>query len=676
MSHVGEYVLLLATLSAIYAFGASLAGAFSRSDVLVQSAERAIWGVCALLSIVSYVLMGLLISNDFGLAYIYGYSSRELPLFYKMSAFWAGQEGSLLLWGWMLSLFASIAIYQNRAKNRDMAPYVTLILSSTLLLFLLLIVVATPLFARLPYIPRNGFGLNPLLRNPGMVYHPPSLYIGFVSFAIPYAFAMAALIAKTPDARWLGAIRRWTIFSWIFLTIGNILGANWAYVELGWGGYWGWDPVENASFMPWLTATAFLHSIMIQERKSMLRAWNVILVTATFLLTILGTFITRSGIISSVHAFGESTVGPYFLGFLGIALLFSLGVILSRLEMLKSEERLESLVSREASFMFNNIILVGAALTVLLGTMFPLFSEFFVAEKITVGPPFFNRVMVPIGLALLFLTGICPLIAWRRSSVRQFRKNFLAPFIVALTIAIVLFVFGVDSVWAILALALAGFAFASITIDIGRGAYNRARNASDIGFLRALYQLASANKRRYGGHIVHIGAIALFVGFSGSAFTRSVEGTLFPGDAMALSDYKLTFKKFDHHSPAKDVEALAAVFLVEKRGRKIGYAAPELNLHYMTNLEGKRTEQYTSEVAIHTTLAEDLYLILSAYNADESGSFKVVINPLTQFIWIGTVLMVLGALLTVMPTRAREEVDVGARSTSSRSSRGEMKIGA
>ncbi|VAX19080.1 Cytochrome c heme lyase subunit CcmF, partial [hydrothermal vent metagenome] len=441
MNEIGEYSLLLALGLSIYTALVSVWGEKIGLKQMVKSSEYGLLGIFALHTIAAVVLMRAFYINDFSLEYVYSYSNIELGKFYKISAFWAGQKGSLLLWAWMLGVFATIVVVQNRNKNRKLMPYVVFIISATLVLFGLLMVFASPVFERMPFLPADGHGLNPMLQNPGMIFHPPSLYVGFVAVTIPFAFAMAALMSNQLGDVWIRTTRRWTIFAWLFLTFGNLLGANWAYVELGWGGYWAWDPVENASFMPWLTCTAYLHSVMIQEKKDMLKTWNMTLIALTYILTIFGTFLTRSGMISSVHSFGESTVGMYFLVFLAIIITFSVYMIVTRLPLLKSKGQLDSMLSREASFLFNNLMLVGAAFTVFWGTMFPMISELVRGEKITVGPPFFNQVMIPIGLGLLVLTGICPLIAWRKASVKNFKKNFLIPGVVTLlgmvTIAIV-----------------------------------------------------------------------------------------------------------------------------------------------------------------------------------------------------------------------------------------------
>ncbi len=483
-----------------------------------------------------------------------------------------------------------------------------------------------------------------------MIFHPPTLYVGFVAFTIPYAFAMAALISKQLGDIWIRTTRRWTIFAWLFLGFGNLLGANWAYVELGWGGYWAWDPVENASFMPWLTGTAFLHSVMIQEKKDMLKIWNVTLIALTFVLTIFGTFITRSGLISSVHSFGQSTVGVYFGVFLVLVIIFSTYMIISRASLLKSKNELDSLLSREASFMFNNLILVGAAFAVLWGTMFPMISEAVRGQKITVGPPFFNQVMIPIGLLLLLLTGICPLIAWRKASWINTRKNFVAPFAITLLGAIALFAVGVREPLPMISFTICLFVGATIGMEIIRGGLARASGGKESLFM-AFINLFWRNKRRYGGYVIHIGVILVFIGFTGAWYNQETEKTVFPGDKIEIKDYVLTYYKNERSQPKKTLEETVATLLVEKNGEKIGYVFPERNVHYMVNVRGDLVPQPTSEVAIRTTYKEDLYVIFASLNEDGSATFKVHVNPLVKWLWLGGLIIGLGCILAMWPDK-------------------------
>ncbi len=650
MNEIGEYALILALVVSIYSAVVSALGGKTGSRQMVKSSEYALLAAFCLHSIASLVLMRALYIGDFSLEYVYDYTNAELGRFYALSAFWAGQKGSLLLWAWMLGLFSSIVIWQNRNVNRKLMPYVVSILSTTLTLFSFIIVFSAPVFERMPFIPPDGHGLNPMLQNPGMIFHPPSLYVGFVAFTIPYAFAMAALISRNLGDIWIRTTRRWTIFAWMFLGFGNLLGANWAYVELGWGGYWAWDPVENASFLPWLTGTAFLHSVMIQEKKDMLKVWNVILVAITFILTMFGTFITRSGLISSVHSFGASTVGTYFGFFLLSVMVFSAYLIITRLPLLKSKNELDSVLSREASFMFNNLILLGAAFAVLWGTTFPMISELVRGQKITVGAPFFNEVMVPIGLLLLLLTGICPLIAWRKASWVNTRKNFLTPLAITLTGAATIWFAGIHDFLPLVSFTICVFVASTIGTEIIRGVRARAGGGKE-NVITAFINLFGRNKRRYGGYVIHIGVILMFVGFTGSWYNLEKQAALFPGEIMKIGDYTLTYVKSDHTRPKQTLDKVVATMLVEKNGEKLGYALPERNIHYTKDVRGNMSPQPTSEVAIRTTYKEDLYLIFAALNENGSATFKAHVNPLVKWLWLGGVIIGLGSMLVLWPDK-------------------------
>ncbi len=424
MIEIGTFSFYLCFILAAYATVASLLGGILKEDRMVESARFATYGVFGLLTIASGILLHAFVTRNFEVQYVYHYSDKALPMFYTVTAFWAGQEGSILLWVWVLSLFSIMVSAQNRHTNREMMPYIIAVLMATCLFLVSTMVFVTPPFESFYFCPPDGKGLNPLLQNPGMIWHPPTLYLGYVGFTIPFAFAIAAMITGNLDDDWIKTTRRWTLFSWTMLTAGIILGGQWAYVELGWGGYWAWDPVENASFMPWLTGTAYLHSVMIQEKKNMLKIWNMVLIVTTFALCIFGTYITRSGVISSVHSFGESNLGPFFMTFLVVIILLS-GILLAlRYNDLKSENELDSLLCRESTFLYNNLILVAICLVVFVGTVWPLVSEIASGAKSTVTAAYFDKINVPIGLALLILMGICPLIAWRKTSVQNLKRSF------------------------------------------------------------------------------------------------------------------------------------------------------------------------------------------------------------------------------------------------------------
>jgi cytochrome c-type biogenesis protein CcmF len=513
----------------------------------------------------------------------------------------------------------------------------------TALLFLAMLVFAEDPFKLLPQTPPDGRGLNPLLQHPLMVIHPPHLYLGFVGDAVPFAFAIGALASGRLDSHWVRSVRRWTLVPWIFNTVGILLGGQWAYVELGWGGYWAWDPVENASLMPWLTATAFLHSVMIQEKKGMLKIWNMSLIILTYALSIFGTFLTRSGIISSVHAFAESSLGTYFLLYLGGALLVAIGLVVKRLPQLRSDHRLESVLSRESSFLFNNLFLVGMMFSVLWGTMFPILSEAVRGVKISVAAPFFNQVNVPLGLALLFLAGVCPLIAWRKASARNFRRNFLAPLTWSLVVTAGLYVSGVRHVVALIALSVCLFVFGTIVLEFYRG--TRARKAASGGTVwQALRSLIQRNRRRYGGYIIHFGVVLIFVGITGSAaYQIEKDVVLDPGASATVGPFTLQYASLTH-AVLPTHEAFVATMNVTRDGRPVATLYPEKRLYFAQG-------QPTTEVALRTTLFEDLYIILAGFEPSRVATFKVFVNPLVVWMWIGGLVMVVGTVIAIWPER-------------------------
>lgn len=665
MNEIGSGVLAIAFVAAALTAWAAYAGGRWRNEAFIETAERGAVILFSLMSVAMAALLMAFLRHDFSVKYVAEYSSTSMPMFYTVSALWAGQSGSLLLWGWLLSLFGMLVMFQNRQKNREVFPYVLGTISTVSFFFLILMVFATNPFERLPVPPPDGRGLNPLLQNPGMVFHPPTLYLGYVGFTVPFAFAVAALLTRKLDAQWIRSTRRWTLFSWLFLTLGNLFGAQWAYVELGWGGYWAWDPVENASFMPWLTGTAFLHSVMIQEKKGMLKVWNMVLIFATFALTIFGTFITRSGIISSVHSFGMSNLGPLFLGFLAVILVVSLSLLVSRWRDLRSENELDSFVSRESSFLFNNLILVGMAFAVLWGTLFPIISEAVRGVKITVGPPFFNQINVPIGLALLLLTGICPLIAWRKASARNLRRNFSIPATVGILGGGALFFLGVRKAAPLLSFTFSLFVLVTIALEFYRGTRARARISGDSVAL-AFWNLIVRNKRRYGGYIVHLGVIMIFVGITGStAFKQEAAATLKPGESMTVGAYTLSYQGLSEY-PTRSHYVVAANLWVEKNGRRLEMLTPEKNFY--------KGHQPSTEVAIRSTLKEDLYVILNSYDKSKTATFKVFINPLVKWIWVGGGVMVLGTFICLGPDRPRRRAPVRQRREREKARPGEVVV--
>jgi len=643
MPEIGYYSVLTAFFLSGYSALIAFFGIRGRKGGLVASAENAAYAVFGFLTIASIILIYALVTRDFQVEYVARYTSNGLPMTYTIAAFYAGQKGSLLLWGWLLSIFAAIVTFQNRKKNRELLPYVLTVLMTVTMFFTFLMVFVTNPFETFNYRPPDGQGLNPLLQNPGMLFHPPTLFIGYVGLTVPFGFAIAALITGQLDAVWIKTTRKWTIVSWFFLTVGNILGMEWAYVELGWGGYWAWDPVENASFMPWIIATAYLHSVMIQEKRGMLKVWNIVLIIFSFLMTLFGTFITRSGLIASVHSFGESSLGWIFLIFLIASLVISLTLLILRLPQLKSKNQLDSFLSKESSFLYNNLLLVGIAFTVLWGTLFPIISEAIRGVKITVGPPFFNAVITPIGLGLLFLMGICPLIAWRRSSVSNFFKKFFIPSTAAAAGAVVLFIFGIRSFYTLISYALCIFVLITLFLEFFYGTRTR-HSVFKEGYHKALWNLVVRNKRRYGGYVVHFGVVLVFISLSANTFNLEKQITLKKGESFNFKEYKIRYDSIvDYPTATKHV--VAATLSLFNDGQKVAVLVPEKTLF-------KSQEQPTTEVAIHTTLKEDLYVILAGYGEDWI-TLKVLINPLVVWLWIGGVVMGLGTLIVMLPDRRR-----------------------
>lgn len=648
MSTLGSFSLLLAFILSVYAVLAFLLGVKVKSSKWIESGQNTVFAITGLLTLAVLVLIYAFIVHNFQIQYVAEHSSKSLPIFYRISAFWAGQEGSLLLWGWLLAVFASLVLFQNRRRNRELVPYVLAIMMGISLFFLALLVFVDRPFQELAFFPADGRGLNPLLQNPGMILHPPTTYLGYVGFTVPFAFAIAALLTGRLGDIWIKSTRRWTLFSWFFLGIGNLLGAQWAYVELGWGGYWAWDPVENASLLPWLVATAYLHSVMIQERRGMLKVWNMVLIILTFTLTLFGTFLVRSGILSSVHSFAVSPLmGGLFLSFIAVVLIFSFILLVNRLALLKGENELDSLLSRESTFLFNNLILVGAAFAIFWGTIFPLISEAVRGVKITVGPPFYNQIMVPIGLVLLLLTGICPLISWRKASGKNLRRNFLYPLIIAAIGGIVILAWGVRHPYALISYILSIFVAATIIIEFVRGSKAR-RKMRREGYLKSFFNLTRGNKRRYGGYIIHIGIVLLFVGITGSsAFKVEKVETLAKGESLTIKNYQLKYEDFSSY-PTESKQVTTVTLSVYREGKKVATLRPAKNLF-------RNQEQPTTEVAIRSTLREDLYVILAEYDQDGRVTLKVLINPLVMWMWIGGFVLSGGAIIVMWPDKREKQ---------------------
>jgi cytochrome c-type biogenesis protein CcmF len=652
MPLLGQLALALALILAVYSIAANIYGVRRDLPDLVASARHAIWAMCAMVTIAMLVLWTGLLRSDFSLEYVASYSSTTLPTIYKLTALWGGQQGSLLFWTWLLSIFSAIIAWQNRRRNLEIAPWALAVMAGVAIFFLAMLNFVTRPFALLTNIPAQGTDLNPLLQNYWMAIHPPSLYTGYVSATVPFAFGAAALITRRLDDSWIRTTRRWAIFSWFFLTLGNLFGARWAYEVLGWGGYWAWDPVENAAFMPWLVMTAYLHSVMIQERKNMLKVWNLALIGMAFGLTLFGTFITRSGVISSVHSFTQSGLGPYFLGFLiGIAILYTT-LLLWRVNDLRTPAEFESYLSREAAFLFNNLALVGIAFAVFWGTLFPVLSEAVRGVKITVGPPFFNRVNAPLALGLIFLMGVGPLIAWRRTTPRNLIQSFAAPAIFGVATGLCAFAAGLHQWYALTAFSLAAFVLGTILVEFRRGVSARGHLVAEPP-ARALVNLVAKNNRRYGGYIVHIGVIFAFIGIVGSSFFKTeVKRSVRNGESFSVGPYDLRYTGLDS-SETPHVETVRAKLIVSRDGREVAAMSPAKFFY-------KAAQQPATDVAIRSTPVSDLYVVLAGFDeASATATFQVFLTPLVFWIWLGGFVMALGTVVAMWPN-VRERAAIAA----------------
>jgi cytochrome c-type biogenesis protein CcmF len=650
MENLGALSILLAFCISVFAVFAALAGKYGRRPFLVVSAERAVYSVWILLTVASGLLVYSLMTGDYRLAYVAAHSNKAMSGLYKFTSWWGGQEGSLLLWSWLLASYSALVVRTNRRKFREMIPIVVAILMTTEAFFTSLITFVVSPFQVLMVgkgiigVP-DGRGLDPLLQWWTMAIHPPMLYLGYVGSIVPFAFAMASLVTRQPGEGWIHTTRRWAIVTWLFQTTGIMLGMGWAYSVLGWGGYWGWDPVENASVMPWITATAFLHSVMMQEKKGMMKVWNMVLVSATFLLSILGTTLTRTGLVQSVHAFAQSPIKPYFTTFLLTALALVIIAILRNLPFLKSESKLESVVSRESSFLFNNLILLASCFAILWGTLFPVIMEALTNEKETIDSPYYLKVEVPIGLFLLFLTGVGPLIAWRRSSLDSLRRAFLIPTIMAVLVASGLFAGGVRHPAAVISFGLCAFVVTTILSEFWKG--SRAIEAKEkISLPRAAFELTWRNTRRYGGYLVHLGIVAIFVGFTGSAFNLHETRNLALGEVVHFGHYDLKLASVNDNANENYEYSHAAVEVL-RNGKQIDLLEPEIRLY-------KASQSQNSIVGIRRGLKEDLYINYAGVLPDgHKATFQFYAFPLVSWIWLGFWIVFFGTLICLVPSKVR-----------------------
>ncbi len=642
MADLGRAALIVSFGLALWALVAGIAGAKANRRLLVDSARNALIACFVSTFVASAILASALVRHDFTFTYVASHTSHDLPTLYSLSAFWGGQEGSLLLWLLILSAYAAVTVTLNKRLLRDLIAWTVPVFAGIATFFsFILVAVSSPFVTQSRAV--DGAGLTPSLQNPYMVAHPPMLYLGYVGLTVPFAFAAGALLSRQADERWLIATRRWTLLAWMFLGFGQLLGSHWAYVEVGWGGYYAWDPVENAALMPWLVATAFLHSVMIQERKGMLKIWNVVLVSLAFELSVFGTFLTRSGVINSIHSFAKSSIGPWFLVFVCITTIFSTTLILTRMPLLRARTKLESALSREATFLYNNLLLVALSLTILWGVLFPVLTQIFIGESKTIGRPYYDFFLRAFGLPLLLLMGIGPLIAWRRASVRSLLTTLRWPMSVAIIAGIGLVIAGAGSSYpGLIAYTFCAFVLTTIVVEVVRG--TRATGS--------LTELVGRNRRRYGGYVVHFAIVMLAIGIAGSsAYGTTKEQFLNPGQTMTVAGYHVTYKKLEVEKGATSSETRAVLTFT---GKATGTLKSGTNAYFADGSSSR-------EVGIHTNWlrAEDLYVI---FDQKQGGGvyFKVLVKPLVNLIWIAGIIFVIGSLVALWPD-AREQKKLVAR---------------
>ncbi len=618
---------------------------------LFLTGQRLALGISFFVFLATFILAYQLVQSNFDIDYVARYTSLETPVVYKISALWAGQSGSLLFWLFILSIYTTIVILQNQQKHNSLMPWVIITLAIVQMFFLVLTNYVTNPFkpTDADFIVSNGNGLNPLLQNVTMATHPPTLYLGYVGFSVPFGFAISAMINRDTSPLWIQSIRRWALVSWLFLSIGIILGGWWAYRELGWGGYWAWDPVENASFMPWLTATAFVHSIIIQEKKDMLRVWNMALIIITFTLCIFGTFLTRSGVMSSVHSFTGSSLGPIFLTFVFSIMIVSFGMMYFRRNELRSTKKIESFTSRESGFLFNNMVFVVMCFAVFWGTLFPVFSEAIRGTKITVGPPFFNQINIPIGLILLALTGIGPLLAWRKTGKKSLIRNFTFPIITGLIVAILLLIIGLRGA-VVISFSLGAFVTATITTEFTRGIQARRKKFNE-SIITALIKMVSKNRSRYGGYVVHLGIVFMFVGFTGHAFDQEKEFSLKVGESNYVAGYNFKLIQMSETERPNHYAWISDLRVTNDEGKFVTNLHPEKRIYFHRNPDPNRRQPH-SELDIYTTMNRDIYSIFSDVDSENSVAFiKIMVNPLVQWVWLGGYILVFGTIVALWPRK-------------------------
>lgn len=667
IANFGFGVLVITFLVALYGAGASVYGAVKNRADWIESARLAMALTFPLVSLAALTLVYLLITGHYEVSFVYNVSSLSMPFYLRATALWGGQAGSLIFWSWLMSAFATAVTFRKWQRDEEFLPWVMLVSLVTLAFFLGMSVFVENPFERFWMTmsgeiqamfppagaqlinPQDGRGLNPLLRHPGMIIHPPMLYLGFVSFVIPFAFAVAALVTGRSDDRWIRLTRRWTLVAWLFLSLGLVLGMRWAYDVLGWGGYWGWDPVEIAALMPWLTGTAFLHSVMIQEKRKMFKRWNMVLIILTYSLVIFGTFLTRSGVLSSVHAFAQSAVGPLFFGFIGITFLVTLGLLLWRWNELHSEGEMYSVLSREALFLLNNLLFMGIFIVCFSGVIYPLVSELFTGQKVTVGPPFYQRATGPLWGGLLFLMGIAPLSAWGISTIKTLGRAIWKPALVSLLAPVAAIALGVRFWAALLGFWLVAFAGCITLYDYGRAVLARRRRTSE-NMLVSLWNLAGRNRRRYGGYLIHLSVVMMAMGIIGiDMFQTETQGTIKQGESLQLSGYTITFRDLAVFDTEDGRNVARAVMDVAKGGRKLAELHPRRDYYYAQ-------QQPMTIPGVRSSMEDDVYVLLVDWQpiSSSGATFKVYHNPLVNWLWVGCLMLFIGSLVAAWPDKEPE----------------------
>lgn len=674
ITNLGFGAILITFLISLYGAGAAAYGASKKAQEWIESARLAMLLTFPLLTLSALALIYLLVNGHYEVAFVTSVTSNSMPLYLRVTALWGGQAGSLVFWSWLMSAFASAVTLRRWDRDREFLPRVIVVSLVTLAFFLALVIFFENPFERYwqtpsgvvaamfqpasstLLVPPDGNGLNPLLRHPGMTLHPPMLYLGFVGFVIPYAFAIAALVTGRTDDRWIRLTRRWTLIAWLFLSLGLILGGRWAYDVLGWGGYWAWDPVEIAAFMPWLTGTAFLHSVMIQEKRGMLKHWNMALIILTYCLVIFGTFLTRSGVLSSVHSFAQSAIGPMFFGFIGITFIISLALLLRRWDELKSGVEMTSLLSREALFLLNNLLFLGIMVVCFWGVIFPLISELVTGQKVTVGPPFYERATGPLFAGLLLLMGVAPLAAWRHSTAKTLGRAMWKPGLFSIAVLLALVAAGVRSAAALLGFWLTAFVTSVTVYEFWRGALARHRRSGE-SLPVALARLSARNRRRYGGYIIHLGVVLMAVGIIGiELFQTETQGTIGQGESITLGEYTMTYDDLAIFDTDDGRNVARSVVSVYKNGRFVSELYPRRDFYY-------ESQQPMTIPGVRSTMEDDFYVLLVDWQpiTSQGATFKVYHNPLVNWLWMGGFVFIFGTLIAAWPDKDPEVVPARAK---------------